>query len=472
MNRFDKITLFDGIDDKYIEDAMPRRQLAYGATRNERIYDDRRLPLMFIETVMSVAAVVLVLGGIFIWTLVGKDLLKAGNSDDNESVTSVQENGEESTSAYSKGLMFELDEENNGYIVVGIGKCKDRIIKIPPTYKGLPVTEIGMNAFSSCKDIIEVEIPNTVKIIGKEAFFHCSSLKKVTIPDSVTEIHDYAFACCGNLTEMKIPEGVTSICGLLEGCYSIEKVELPSTLKLLGEFSFSCCVSLETIVIPEGVTEIGTKAFLSCWSIKKITIPGSVLSIGQSAFQTCINLRELTLNEGLEKISNSAFENSDIRSFVIPSSVREIEDFAFRNCQKLTDITIPEGVTTLGLDIFSSCNNLKNAVINAKVESLHRLFYGCEKLESITLGEGIEVLDDVICELNSLKRVFLPSTIWFINRYNFYYSYKLDNLEITYNGTIEQWQAVEREYIIFLGKPITVHCINGDCIDGPAQIKN
>ena len=122
----------------------------------------------------------------------------------------------------------------------------------------------------------------------------------------------------------------------------------------------------------------------------------------------------------------------------------------------------------MGDNVFYGCINLKNAVINAKAKTIGTLFWGCEKLEYVSFGEGIEMLGDTtICELNSLKRVSLPSTIKFINRYNFDYSYKLDNLEIIYNGTVAGWQAVEREYIIFLGKPILVHCIDGDCVDSP-----
>ena len=55
MNRADKTALFDGIDEKYIQDAMPRRLLAYGATRSENIYAQGHLPLLFIEIDISIA---------------------------------------------------------------------------------------------------------------------------------------------------------------------------------------------------------------------------------------------------------------------------------------------------------------------------------------------------------------------------------------------------------------------------------
>ena len=478
MNRADKTALFDGIDEKYIQDAMPRRLLAYGATRNENIYAQRHLPLLFIETVASVATIALIVGGIFIWTLVGKDLLWVGNNGDDtndqyedhgsatppkdtstqdvitttpnttttqDTTTSPSDDTVKPTPAYSEGLAFQRNETNDGYIVAGLGTCHDAVINIPPTYNGKPVTEIGKVAFYNGSHIIEVNIPSSVKIINEKAFGYCSRLKKVVVP-----------------------EGVTTIIGAFYGCFNLETVELPSTLELIGERAFFDCRSLKTIVIPEGVTQIGSGAFNVCESLKEITIPGSVVSIGNSAFGLCYDLEKLTLNEGLEIISQQAFVSCEsLENFVIPSSVKEIGSGAFLRCDSLTDMTVPESVTVLGSGIFSECTNLKSAVINAKVKNATSLFYRCRKLESIVFGEGIEGVGGTsICEMDSLKRVFLPSTIRHIYRCSFSYGQPLTDLEIIYNGTVAQWQAVNKEYPYAIDDPITIHCIDGDWIEG------
>lgn len=413
MNLADKMEIFNDIDDKYILESAPKRLLAYGATRNERIYDDRRLPLIFIETVMSVAAVVLVLGGIFIWTLVGKDLLKAGNSDDNESVTSVQENDDTPTSVYSEGLKFELNENNDSYKVVGIGECKDTAVKIPPTYNGKPVTEIGEYAFQSCQKIIKVNIPESVTVIGEGAF---------------------------------------------DKCQSLESVNLSSGIEVINSRTFYFCSNLKTIDIPEGVTKIGTYAFQQCSSLKEITLPKSVVSIEQRAFAYCSALEKITLNEGLEIISEYTFLHCEsLKNFVIPSSVRVIESLAFQDCEKITDMTIPEGVTVLGDCIFASCDNLINVVVNANVKEINRLFAESRKVESIVLGEGIEVIGEFSKDLlPMLKQVVLPKSIRHIQWSKIVFLCG----EITYNGTVAEWEAITKEY----GKPtmpIPIHCIDG-----------
>lgn len=456
MNLADKMEIFDGIDDRYLWEAAPKRLLAYGSTRNENVYAQRHLPLLFIETVASVATIALIVGAIFIWTLVGKNLLKAESNsnkatdkhEEHDSVivpevtsrqdeittvpdtttipditTSSRDDTTDPKPVYTEGLNFKLNDEKNGYVLYHY-RYKDYVdvINIPSIYNGLPVTEIGAKVFcySTMK---EVNIPNSVKIIGENAFY---------------------------------------------GCWELEKVDLPPDLELIGKGAFGNCWRLQSIVIPEGVTEIGEAAFEGCSTLKEIKIPDSVISIGGYAFLSCDNLEKLVLSEGLEMIGAHAFACCDkLTDFVIPDSVKMIGDEAFYSCPQLTDMTVPESVTVLGSSIFSGCTNLKRAVINAKVKNATSLFYRCKKLEIIVFGEGIEGVGDVaICEMDSLKQVFLPSTVRNIYSCSFSYGQSLTDLEIIYNGTVAQWQAVNIEYPYAIDDQITVHCTDGDCIEG------
>ena len=73
------------------------------------------------------------------------------------------------------------------------------------------VTSIGKNAFSRCKDLISVDIPNSVTIINGYAFELCSNLTEIIIPNSITVIGEWAFYNCSGLTSITIPESVISI---------------------------------------------------------------------------------------------------------------------------------------------------------------------------------------------------------------------------------------------------------------------
>ena len=117
-------------------------------------------------------------------------------------------------------------------------------------------------AFSGCKSLQSITIPNSVTKIGDEAFCACESLQSVTIPNSVTSIGDGAFSRCG----------------------SLQSITIPNSVKSIGDRAFYSCESLQSVTIPNSVTSIEDYAFCACESLQSITIPNSVTSIGDGAF--------------------------------------------------------------------------------------------------------------------------------------------------------------------------------------------
>ena len=77
------------------------------------------------------------------------DALKGGNHDENEggneSETESETEPEPVIPPASEGLEYELNADNNGYKLMGIGSCQDKDLVIPAEYNGLPVTEIYWN---------------------------------------------------------------------------------------------------------------------------------------------------------------------------------------------------------------------------------------------------------------------------------------------------------------------------------------
>ena len=69
-----------------------------------------------------------------------------------------------------KGLKFTLSEDGESYSVTGIGTYTAKNLIIPDTHNGLPVTEIGYEAFYRCTGITSVTIEGGITSIDYGAF--------------------------------------------------------------------------------------------------------------------------------------------------------------------------------------------------------------------------------------------------------------------------------------------------------------
>ncbi|MBQ8441388.1 MAG: leucine-rich repeat protein [Clostridia bacterium] len=244
-------------------------------------------------------------------------------------------------------IFTELDDGTYSIKAKDVNNMPAEVV-IPATYNGKEVTVIAGSAFSGCKKLIDIILPDSIISINAKAFSGCGALTSITIPNSVTYVFDYAFDECWSLTSIAIPSSVTyiswrafSYCGfesilssspaypainnclieastgtLIVGCKN-SIIPTDGSVKGIEAYAFSGCIGLANISIPDGVTNIGNYAFIECNTLRSIIISDSVTSIGESAFKFYGELQAVYYTgtaEGWEKISIDDFGNSNLTS--------------------------------------------------------------------------------------------------------------------------------------------------------------
>ena len=296
----------------------------------------------------------------------------------------------------------------------GVLYSKDRktIVCVPPTFSGSfsiagTVTRIAPGAFTSCRNLASVAIPDGVTDIGMFAFGDCG-LKTVRIPASVTNIGWGAFLCHDqekpSLNSVTVASGNPSYVVSGGALFTKDRKTLVCVPNgKTGHYS-----------IPEGVTRIGGYAFNSCEQLTGITIPDTVTEIEEGAFSGgCEGVTELSIPASVTKIGTTAFTDcSYMTTLSLPSACgMEIGEATFDGCFSLESITIPVGVTNIGKEAFRFCTNLTAVVIPDTVVGIGiRAFAECSRLESLTFPASVtSVGKDVFAECDALKRLCVPS---------------------------------------------------------------
>lgn len=339
---------------------------------------------------------------------------------------------------------FTFTTNNNALTITGWTGAGG-YVEIPSFTNGLPVIEIGDNAFYlktgitnviipssitsidsqaflDCFGLISVAIGNNVTNIGSYAFWRCSALISVTIPSNTTSIADRAFCSCTKMASINVDPLNANYC-TMDGVLFDKKVSMliqypggknggytiPNSVIKIGDYAFFDCAALTSVTIPYGVTYIGYRAFSLCSSLEAYnvdlmnsaysSIDGVIFNSEQSKIVLFPAARHgsYTISNSVTSIESEAFAFCYwLTNVTICNSVTNIGDKAFDGCTRLTSFIIPDSITSIGLGVFSACGTLRDVSIPTSVTNIGAYaFQGCNQLARITIPDSVTSIEDV-----------------------------------------------------------------------------
>ena len=103
-------------------------------------------------------------------------------------------------------------------------------------------------------------------------------------------------------------------------------------------------------------------------------------------------------------------------------------------------------VTEIDYQAFQSCTNLATVTIPAGVKMIDTYaFSGCSNLTSVSLSEGVaSIALEAFSNCTSLTSITIPDSVTTIGQSAFNYCTALTS--ITFEGTVEQWTAITKDF--------------------------
>lgn len=365
---------------------------------------------------------------------------------------------------------------------------------------------LGDYIFQDCDKLINVTLPNSIKILGIGAFEGCSNLNRVDAsgieelkigdeafsstnlkefisPQNITEIGSYGFSGCG-LNELNLHNITGSIkdyafrwskintikidsiggdigsCAFMQNNY-LKKVKIGTQSGELQDQAFAYCPSLQTVEFGKGPKKIGSEEFIYSNYLERFVAGEGLLEIGDYAFvayeiyspglgyvkEIVIDrkkLKNIILPQSVEKIGRHAFtKNSVLSDFQIPESVTSIGIEAFSGCSSIDSIKIPSGVTEISDYAFKECTSLKHISFTNGLKSIGKETFAYCAIDSMKLPPSLITIKERAFYNCKMQELHLPSSIEFIEAGAFEACWDLNSI---YTYTVEPVSITERTF--------------------------
>lgn len=195
--------------------------------------------------------------------------------------------GNQPTATWPAALPFTFTTEN-GAVTLEKYTGNQKVVTLPVTFNGQPVTAIGPAAFAGASNLVRMEWPATINAIGDQAFAGCGSLASLDLPAQTVTLGERAFADCTRLA----------------------KIHLNSVLTHVGAQAFAGCRALTRVILPPGLASLGNQVFDHCDHLTSVTLLGyNAPQLGAEVFAQCPNLAAIHFQCLPPTVTNALFDS-------------------------------------------------------------------------------------------------------------------------------------------------------------------
>ncbi len=328
--------------------------------------------------------------------------------------------------------------ENGGSSLFYDTGCTDVIVE-----EG--ITTIGFSAFSGCRNLKTISLPDSLTEIKSFAFENCVSLTEINLPDRIKTINYYTFYNCNAVRNAALNTDTAMALSKAGISFHVEDADCNFRYVFDGEENLGITIAdvpndLTVLTIPDYVTRIEIDSINTSNNLQIIYFPDNINYIYQYALYKCAAIRYVNPDSitavSLSKISGAGFRiggtqcnvkyifdgeaiaglvmtdiPTELESLEVPEGVTEIQSFSFDNNNQLKTVSLPQSMVTLRSWAFSNCSNLENIIIQEGLSTIESLaFYRCGNLLSINLPSSVQSADgQIFSQCYKLTEIHIPS---------------------------------------------------------------
>ncbi len=394
--------------------------------------------------------------------------------------------------------IFEFEAGFGGYNVKkpAAGAKYLTTITVPATYNGKKVLEIKAEAFTGCKNIVAINIPNSITKIVPEAFSDCSALESVTIyevegtvdpvyyspeitgadgkthkdgvvikNDGVTGKTLFYFpnAKTGNNGVYAIPDDVETIPAEIFSGRELTKIIVPASVTRIQTNAFyrAKAKEIEFLAAADGTDEqaltIDVKAFESCTSLEKIVLPARLSQMSlydtqetkasssllkwsyqQSVFKNCYKLSTIEVTGNAVKDIAPVYSAQN--GMLLSGDGKTV--LYYPEGKTDTKLVLPDSVTRIENKAFYKASKLAVVEIPERIEYIgESAFEGCENIDTLTFlgvdgSADLRIGRRAFYGCTSILTLTLTENVRYLGEYAFGDTRKLTEVTVNSNGNV------------------------------------